>query len=981
MSQYESVPISNTVLEPFPWSVDEHVLLQKYGVERDTGLSAFEVRNRLQTFGPNVLPMPSPPSLLSLILDQFKDTMVIVLVLSALISFFLAFFEEGADRVTAFVEPWVIIAILVVNALIGIIQERKSYVAISALKQLTTTKCFVLRQKRLSELDADLIVPGDIIHVRPGQAVPADARLLAVTSSSELTVDQSAFSGENEPCLKEVRTIPSVQAETHQLSCMLFAGSTIATGAAVAVVTSTAGNTKLGSISSSLTEDSPPSPVQRKLDQFGILLGKIILVICLLVWILNIPQFARGKSVISGAIHYFKIAVSLGVAAIPEGLPAVITTCLALGSNRMAKKKAIVRHLNAVEALGSATVILTDKTGTLTTNQMTAKRIFTFDSSCRRNFFEVEGFSYEPRGHVTTVNNTSPSQSDHIILRQVAEVSLACNDASLFYSEKELSYSVIGDPTEGALLCLSEKIINPQHSGEVVVEQLRAQKKRIRTIDFNRERKRMTVITDSGIYVKGAIETVLPLCKNACLPIKDSYGSPLSTPLTEEMAETVEESAKSMASQGYRVLALAARSTTSSHSTINVEGDLSFIGLVGLHDPPRPEVPDAIQKCNKAGIKVVVVTGDSKETAIAIGQRIGLVTGRMIGEDRYTCISGKAFHKMPAHQRSAIVNELVILYRVEPEHKRLLVSTMQNNKHIVAMIGDGINDAAGIKHADIGISVGSGTAVAQQAADIVLADSNFATLISAIEEGRSIFTNMQQFIRYLVSSNIGEVLCIFFAVLLRLPEILIPVQLLWVNVTTDSAPATALSFNKADKDILDQPPRDPNLPIVTLHTFYRYMAIGLWVGISTVLGYVWWFLWAPQGPQITWFDLTHAKDCTGEMCDVLGSKYPVSIALSILVLIEMLNALNSISETQSLFVHGLSKNYYVFLAIIVSMSFHIALLYISPIAKIFSVAPLTWDDWKIVIVLSLPVILIDEVAKFLIRGKRKAAVVTSPLFS
>ncbi|KAL0248798.1 hypothetical protein GEMRC1_004032 [Eukaryota sp. GEM-RC1] len=957
-----------TSLSPTPWAFSTEEICKKYDVLPSDGLSAVEVQKRQRMFGTNVLPMPKPPSFLSLVLDQFKDTMVVVLIISALISFFLAFFEHGSGRLTAFVEPWVIIAILIINASIGVIQERRSHQAISALKQLTTTRCFVRRQKRLLELDADLIVPGDIIEVRAGHAIPADCRVLAVTSSHELYIDQSAFSGEPEPVYKDHTPVYGGDLLTHDLSCMVFAGSTVVAGTALCLVTSTGGNTKLGSIGESLSEDSPPSPVEKKLDEFGILLGKIILIICIIVWLLNIPQFARSGSVLNGAIQYFKVAVALGVAAIPEGLPAVVTTCLALGSSRMAKKKAIVRHLGSVEALGSATVVLTDKTGTLTTNKMTVKRLITFDPNCRPVTFEIDGLNFEPRGRVLREHGRDLASDDRVLLEQVADVCVVCNDAMISYSETDKEWNCIGDSTEGALLSLAEKIVNPNpRSSELLVDSLRSEKRRhrVRTIDFTRSRKRMTVITETGIYVKGALETVLPLCESLCLPSTDSFGSPLTAPLSLELTEVIEDQAKMLASSGYRVLALAARSTVNATSTISIEHGLTFI------------VPDAIDKCFTAGIKVVIVTGDAEDTAVAIAERIGLVTRKLVADERYCCMSGKEFHSLSPQQRSDVCNNLTILYRVEPEHKELLVKTFQEKKEIVCMIGDGVNDSIAIKKADIGISVGSGTAVAQSAADIVLADSNFATLVDAIEEGRSIFANMQQFIRYLVSSNIGEVLCIFFAVLLRLPEVLIPVQLLWVNLTTDSSTAIALSFNPPDKEILSQPPRDPKLPIVGRNTFIRYMVIGTWVGTSTIIGYIWWFLWADHGPKISWYELTHAKDCVGDVCDILASPVPVTIALTILVVIEMLNALNSISETSSLLVFPPNKNWYVVVAIIFSMILHFWLLYTPVIAKIFSVAPLSVADWKAIMILSIPVILIDEVTKFFIRRKRSLALVRS----
>ncbi|KAK9332218.1 hypothetical protein V1520DRAFT_373938 [Lipomyces starkeyi] len=951
-------------------SVEE--VVKTFDTSLDNGLTDTQVEALRKQYGTNSLPEDPPTPLWQLILAQFKDQLVVILLVSAAVSFLLALFDDG-DDFTAFVDPAVILIILVLNAVVGVQQETNAEKAIAALSEYSPAEAKVIRSGIVNRIKAENLVPGDIVDVAVGDRVPADCRVFKITSNS-FRVDQALLTGESESVSKDTIAIADPRAVKQDQINMLFSGTTVTVGHCHAIVVLTGSATAIGDIHTSIVSQiSEPTPLKQKLDDFGEMLAKVIMVICILVWVINIRNFndPAHKGWLKGAIYYFKIAVALAVAAIPEGLAVVITTCLALGTRKMAQKNAIVRSLPSVETLGSTSVICSDKTGTLTTNQMSVQKAIYFSDALIE--LSVEGTSFAPIGHVKDPIgkvlpipiNVSPS------ILHLAEVCSLCNDAEIVYDGKSDTYSHVGEPTEAALRVLSAKLgFNPtKYNGDHV---------RSATFEFSRDRKSMSVIVSSSLsgtselFVKGAPESVIERCTSI---YSDSAKIPLNPQIVAEFNERVVAYGK----QGLRVMALAIRedigsdplasTAKSSEDYIKLEQNMTLVGIVGMLDPPRPEVRESIQKCYDAGIRVVVITGDNKQTAETICRQIGVFgADEDISKLSYT---GREFDDLSEAEKVEASKTAKLFSRAEPAHKSKLVDLLQSAGAIVAMTGDGVNDAPALKKADIGIAMGSGTDVAKLAADMVLADDNFATIETAIEEGRSIYNNTQQFIRYLISSNIGEVVSIFLTVLLGMPEALIPVQLLWVNLVTDGLPATALGFNPPDNEIMHRKPRARDEPIVGKWLFFRYMVIGTYVGCATVFGYAWWFVFNSEGPQIAFSHLSHFHSCPLSFpeigCEMFSnemSKRASTVSLSILVVIEMFNAMNGLSSTDSLFTLPLWKNMTLVYAIMLSMILHCAIVYIPFFRTLFSVASLSLNEWKAVFFISFPVIVIDEILKY-----------------
>lgn len=565
------------------------------------------------------------------------------------------------------------------------------------------------------------------------------------------------------------------------------------------------------------------------------------------------------------------------MAAIPEGLAVVITTCLALGTRKMAAKNAVVRSLPSVETLGSCSVICSDKTGTLTTNQMSVNKVVFLNSIGTGVLeFDVQGSTFAPEGDIllngTKVENFATSS---IAARKLLEVAALCNDSRLAFDSKNRTFSIVGEPTEGALRVLVEKVGAPDAAvnqekrnlsieGRLhhVTQYFEARNPRVATYEFSRDRKSMSVLVGKGkqqrLLIKGAPESIIGRCTHALLGANAELA-----PLNSKLSAVLMKKIVDFGNRGLRVIALAIiddasskpllRSATTTEEYAKLEQGMTLIGLVAMSDPPRPEVAESIRKCRDAGIRVVVITGDSQTTAETICRQIG-VFGEY--EDlKGKSFTGREFDSLSDIERMEIAKTASLFSRTEPTHKSQLIDLLQLSGEVVAMTGDGVNDAPALKKSDIGVAMGSGTDVAKLAADMVLADDNFATIVSAIEEGRSIYNNTQQFIRYLISSNIGEVVSIFLTAAAGMPEALIPVQLLWVNLVTDGLPATALSFNPPDHDIMKRSPRKRDDPLVTGWLFFRYMVVGIYVGAATVFGYAWWFMYNPEGPQITFWQL------------------------------------------------------------------------------------------------------------------------------
>uniref|UniRef100_A0A8C9W097 Calcium-transporting ATPase n=1 Tax=Scleropages formosus TaxID=113540 RepID=A0A8C9W097_SCLFO len=972
--------------------------LAYFGVNENTGLSPDQVKKSLAKYGYNG---ERRKSIWELVIEQFEDLLVRILLLAACISFVLAWFEEGEETVTAFVEPFVILLILIANAVVGVWQERNAESAIEALKEYEPEMGKVYRadRKSVQRIKAREIVPGDIVEVSVGDKVPADIRITSIRSTT-LRVDQSILTGESVSVIKHTEPVPDPRAVNQDKKNMLFSGTNIAAGKAIGVAIATGVSTEIGKIRDQMAAtEQEKTPLQQKLDEFGEQLSKVISLICVAVWMINIGHFndpVHGGSWIRGAVYYFKIAVALAVAAIPEGLPAVITTCLALGTRRMAKKNAIVRSLPSVETLGCTSVICSDKTGTLTTNQMCVTKMFIIDKvegdHVSLEDFNISGSKYTPEGERSKYSKHGMYDG----LVELATICALCNDSSLDYNESKGIYEKVGEATETALCCLVEKMnvfgtdvrnlskVERANACCTVIKQLM---KKEFTLEFSRDRKSMSVYCSPAksskapvgnkMFIKGAPEGVIDRCTYVRV---GTTRVPLTGPVKDKIMAVIKEWGTGR--DTLRCLALATRDAPPKRDEMNLEDstrfaeyetDLTFVGCVGMLDPPRKEVTGSIELCRDAGIRVIMITGDNKGTAVAICRRIGIfhededVTGR--------AFTGREFDDLAVTDQREAVRQACCFARVEPSHKSKIVEYLQSYDEITAMTGDGVNDAPALKKAEIGIAMGSGTAVAKSASEMVLADDNFSSIVAAVEEGRAIYNNMKQFIRYLISSNVGEVVCIFLTAALGLPEALIPVQLLWVNLVTDGLPATALGFNPPDLDIMGKPPRSPKEPLISGWLFFRYLTIGGYVGAATVAAAAWWFLYSDEGPMVTYHQLSHFMQCTPENeifhgidCEVFEAAEPMTMALSVLVTIEMCNALNSLSENQSLVRMPPWSNGWLMGAMTLSMSLHFIIIYVDPLPMVFKLTHLNVTEWLMVLKLSFPVILIDEVLKFVARN-------------
>ncbi|XP_020189406.1 calcium-transporting ATPase 4, endoplasmic reticulum-type [Aegilops tauschii subsp. strangulata] len=1016
---------------PFPaWARTVEECEKRFGVDRDRGLSSSEAAARLRAHGPNELLEHPGPSVLQLVAQQFEDTLVRILLAAAAVSFALALSSSaGALTLSAFVEPLVIFLILVVNAAVGVWQETNAEKALEALRQIQSDHAAVLRDGEWAPaLPARDLVPGDVVMLRVGDKVPADMRVLRLVSST-LRVEQGSLTGETNSVNKTAHAVPAEDADIQAKECMVFAGTTVVNGSAVCLVVHTGMATEIGKIHSQIHEASQEdddTPLKKKLNEFGEALTKIIGLICILVWLINVKYFLTFE--LDGWVprnirfsfekctYYFEIAVALAVAAIPEGLPAVITTCLALGTRKMAAKNALVRKLPSVETLGCTTVICSDKTGTLTTNQMSVSKLVAIgDAPGKVRSFKVDGTSYDPRdGKIYDW----PAGRMDANLEMIAKVAAVCNDASVSHSSNQ--YVSTGMPTEAALKVLVEKMGVPEGKNGLSVDPSETlgccrwwsnAAKRIATLEFDRMRKSMGIIVTSKsggntLLVKGAVETLLE--RSSHIQLQD--GSVV--PLDEKSRKAVLASLHELSTKALRCLGFAYKEDLGEFATYDgeyhpahkllldpanyaaIETDLIFVGLAGLRDPPREEVFDAIEDCRAAGIRVMVITGDNKETAEAICHEIGVFSP---DEDiSLKSFTGREF--MALEDKKTLLRRKggLLFSRAEPRHKQEIVRLLKEDGEVVAMTGDGVNDAPALKLADIGIAMGiTGTEVAKEASDMVLADDNFSTIVAAVGEGRSIYNNMKAFIRYMISSNIGEVASIFLTSALGIPEGLIPVQLLWVNLVTDGPPATALGFNPPDKDIMKKPPRRSDDSLITPWILFRYLVIGLYVGVATVGIFVIWYTHGSfMGIDLTgdghslvsysqlsnwgqcssWDNFTAAPFTAGARtftfddnpCDYFqaGKVKATTLSLSVLVAIEMFNSLNALSEDTSLLRMPPWVNPWLLLAMSVSFGLHFLILYVPFLAQVFGIVPLSLNEWLLVLLVALPVVLIDEVLKF-----------------
>jgi P-type Ca2+ transporter type 2C len=867
------------------------------------GLQPDNAAKRLSEYGANELVEARRETALGMFLDQFKNLLVIILVLAAVVSAAIGFAEGKSEDMY---EAAAILIVVIFITVVGFFQEYRAEKEIQALKNMVSVDATVLRGGKYARIPARDLVPGDVIALEAGDRIPADSRLFSVI---DFKVDESALTGESVPVSKDVSALGS-DAGLGDRRNMVYMGTHATYGKGSALVIATGMRTELGKIAQKISSmEDERTPLQEKLDAVGRQIGLIVMVLCVAIFAVGLMR--EGSLSKDAVIYMFMVAIALAVAAVPEGLPAVVTVALAKGMRDMVKKKALVKKLSAVETLGSTTVICSDKTGTLTRNEMTVRKIYLGEKT-----IDVSGQGYSPEGDFTYLGGQF--LKDDFDLQLLLRIASLSNNASL--EKVEGRWKILGDPTEAALLVTASK-------AGIWRGLIEKQYPRLAEVPFSSERKRMTTVhktPSSGIvaYVKGAPDVILGLCS---MILVDG----IERPMTEADRKKILAANDAYAQGALRILGAAYR-PLSDHERYNsdIEHELVFAGLMGMMDPPRDDATEAVAKARKAGIKTVIITGDHLLTAKAIGGEMGIYhQGDMV-------LTGSDLEKMSDEEFLNIVEDVVIYARVSPEHKLRIVSALKARGHIVAMTGDGVNDAPALKKADIGIAMGiTGTDVAKEAGDMILVDDNFASIVAAIEEGRNIYTNIRLFIKYLISCNIGEVLTIFVAMLFlaRLP--LEPLQILWMNFLTDAAPAIALAWNPSDPDVMQRKPRDPKENIITRGTLLKFFAVGSIVAAGTL----WLFYSSPPFKAVT-------------------------VAFTVIIMFQMFYALSCRSENSSFSV-GLFSNRYLLLAIGFSILMQIIVIYLPVFQNIFKTTPLDLMDWIKILSISSTAFIIPEIWK------------------
>jgi len=847
------------------------------------GISENEAKERLKLYGANELKEKKKKSSLIFFLEQFKSAMIIILIIATII---LAAFGETMDAI-------VILIIIFLNAGIGFYQGKKAEKAIEALKRMASQKAVVMRQGKETEIFANELVPGDVISLEVGKKVPADARII---EAMNLKADESMLTGESVPVDKHSSTYEkdTVLAERKN---MLFSGTTIVYGRCKAIVTSTGMKTEMGRIAELIQEDEGPTILQKRLEKLGRQLGIAIVAICAIMFVFG---FLRGYAL----FETFFTAVTLAVAAIPEGMPAIVAISLALGVQKMAKRNAIVRRLHSVETLGCTTVICSDKTGTLTVNQMTARKLWINDK-----LIDITGDGYKTDGGFLFNGEKYKMEEDTKLL---LEIGLLCNDAKLHAG------AVVGDPTEAALVVAALKGIHD----------VREKHKRIDEIPFDSARKTMTTINlvegKKVANIKGAPEILLE--KSKYMLVNGSV-----RPLGQKDKEKILQANNDMTKSAMRVLGFAFKELPNAYKRENVERDLIFVGMIGSIDPPRKEAKESIGLCKQAGIRVVMITGDHKNTAVAIAKEIGLY------DKNSGVLTGEEIDKLSDEELFKLSRNVAVFARVSPEHKIRIVDAVKRGNNVAAMIGDGVNDVPALKRSDIAVSVGSGTDVAKDVSDMILLDDNFHTIVAAIEEGRGIYDNIKRSVNYLLSCNVGEVLTIFIAILMNLPSPLIPIQILWMNLVTDSLPALALGASRADHDVMQRRPRSRNEKILNMQSI-RFIGI---VGVMMFIGTLLIFASVYNG------DYVRAS----------------TMAFTALIIVQMSVALSARSERYSFIKTGIKHNKKLLLAIAISIMLQLIIIYTPFFNTIFSTVPLNIAEWGVIILFSVIVFAVLESIK------------------
>ena len=898
-------------------------ILSELDTTVDTGLSEEEARRRLASYGPNELRRKRPTPFLVYVLRQLRSVLILILVAAVAVSIW----------VGDWIEAFVILAIVVLNAFVGAVQERKAEQALLSLRSLAAPNARALRDGKARSVPASTLVPGDIVTLDAGSIVPADLRLL---ETARLQVEESALTGESAPVLKN--SDATLEADTplaDRVNCA-WAGTKVTYGRATAVVTETGQATQVGRIAALLEEDSDPPPLQRKLERFGRTMGLAVVSVCVLLFVVGLLRsadlsalsaegfrafWASQRTAVTGL---FIVAVSLAVAAVPEGLPAVVTLTLAVGTQKMLRRNALVRRLPSVETLGAATVICTDKTGTLTQNRMTVTEAWTASGTT------IWGTAPPTEGPALTRDGLSVSLEDAPDLRALLVGGAACNDA-----ERDAEGGIVGDPTEGALL-------NAAWAAGLLAEE---RPTRVGEIPFDSSRKRMTTIHASrdlsgfsaeAAYVavtKGAVDGLLPLCRR--IQCRQTV-----SPLTPERLSEIASVYQDMGGRGLRVLAVAYRTlddVAGEPDPEAVETDLTFLGFVAMQDPPRTEVADAVATAKAAGLRTIMITGDHATTAAAIARQIGILRsdGRVLDGAGLDTLSDEALRREIEH--------IDVFARVSPQHKVRIVEALKAEGHIVAMTGDGVNDAPALKRSDIGIAMGiTGTDVAKDAADMVLVDDNYASIVAAIEQGRVIYDNIRKTVFYLLSCNFAEIAILFLATLMGWPPPLTAIQLLWLNLATDGAPALALAMESAEAGIMARPPRPPGEPIVN-----RRMLRGFLIQSSAL-----------------------AASILGIFALTLRGVIPAqasTVAFATVVLAELFRAYAVRSDRIPIVKLGWRSNRWMQRAVGSSAVLLFLVLYVPPVRALFELDALSVGTWLWIVPFALVPMLATEVRKALQR--------------
>lgn len=841
------------------------------------GLPDDEAQKRFERYGPNNLKEKKKESIFVKFIKQFNDFMIITLIIAAIISAVVSKLNGEAD----YIDSIIIVAIVIFNAIMGLVQEQKAEKSLEALKKMSAPNAKVRRNGRVQEIDAAMVVPGDIVILEAGNYVPADCRLI---NSYNLKIEESALTGETIPSLKDSSKILKENTAMGDLCNMVFATTIVVNGHGEAIVVETGMNTRVGKIAGMIIEDeSPETPIQKKLAEVGKILAIACIIICVLIFVIGI--FKKIP-----IIEMFMTSVGLAVAAIPEGLPAIVTIMLSIGVTKMAKKNSIIRKLPAVETLGSSSVICSDKTGTLTQNKMTVTEV--------RNCF-----------------GRANSNERKFIL----ELGTMCTDTTEERINGKLGF--VGEATEVA-------ISNAAMEAGVSKSFLYDEMKRINDIPFDSKRKMMTTIHKYGngyrIITKGAPDVLLKRCSNC-------YSGGQIVPIFSKK-DDINEQNNQMAEKALRVIAVAYKDVEKLPEMQDAEKDLIFCGLIGMIDPPREGVKEAVRTCRRAGIKTVMITGDHLQTAKAIAKELGILKRGDLA------IDGETLERMSQHELEQNIMDYSVFARVSPEHKVRIVKAFQSTGAVVAMTGDGVNDAPALKNADIGIAMGKGgTDVAKNAADMILLDDNFVTIVEAVKQGRNIYDNIKKAIHFLISTNIGEIVTIFFGLVLGIKSPLLAIQLLWINLVTDSLPAIALGLEKEEENIMSRLPRNPKKNLFADGLWWKIIIEGAMLGMFTLLAF----------------------SIGNRLYSVEVGRTMAFLTLGILELVHSFN----IKSEESIFKIGVLENKYLVGALVLGVILQVIVVVVSPLAQVFSLVPLTGMQWLYTILIAVAPIPIVEIQK------------------